>query len=367
MQLDSVRNIIHTKNFPPILFLFGEEEFLVDEATRQLVNSAQEAGMDEFNTDVLDGEDITPEQLVQMASAFPMMGTKRLVLVKRFDKVVSGRRSKNDTKSQLAEYFRNPSPSTFLVLKVTDSRTVNEELKGIAAAFNNPKQRDKANEKVKKLKFPFNMAISHADWVEYPKLHERDIPSWIANRLKSMGYTISPQACELIVAQVGGSLRDISNEIEKILTYIENKTAVSEDDVMSVVGASRTYNVFELQRSVGERSVGKALDILLNMLRNDRQELLIISLLTRYFVALWKLTDARRLSTNSFELSKAIGVSSFFIPEYLSALNRYSPAEIERAFFALQTADRTIKSTSADVMVVMQKMLLSIMDSGTNA
>lgn len=367
MLLDSVQNIIRSRKFPKILFLFGEEEFLVEEAYQQVFDAVLESGVTDFNVDVVDGEDITPEQLVQMASAFPMMSDIRLLVVKRFEKVISGRRGKNAEKSPLGQYLKNPSPTTVLILKVSDQRTVAEELKGIAAALNNPKQRDKATEKMKKLKFPYNLLLQHADWIDFPKLYERELPSWIAARAKKRGREITPDACDYIVAQVGASLRDISNEIEKIITFVQDKKRITAEDVMALVGASRNYNVFELQKAVGERALTKALDIVHNMLRGERQELLIISMLTRYFISLWKLVDAMRISNNSFELAKAIGVSSFFIPEYLAVLNRYKPADIEQAFFALQEADRRIKTSSGDTLIIMQRMIIAIVEPQAQA
>lgn len=199
--------------------------------------------------------------------------------------------------------------------------------------------------------------------MEFPKLYERELPSWITKRVQTYGRDITPDATEYIIAQVGSSLRDIANEIEKVITFVQDKKKIAAADVMSVVGASRQYNVFELQKAVGERALTKALDITHNMVQNDRQELLIITMLTRYFVALWKLIDAVRISRNPYELSKSAGVPSFFVPEYLAVLNRYSPQEIDRAFFALHDADRTIKTTSADTLIVMQRMIIAIVES----
>ncbi|MBL7973389.1 MAG: DNA polymerase III subunit delta, partial [Candidatus Kapabacteria bacterium] len=193
-----------------------------------------------------------------------------------------------------------------------------------------------------------------------PKLYERELPSWIAKRVKTMGREITPDACEYIVAQVGSSLRDIANEIEKIITFVNDKKRITADDVMALVGAHRLYNVFELQKAIGERQLTKSLDIVHNMLRNDRQELLIISLLARYFVSIWKLIEASRQSNNSYEIAKAIGVSSFFVPEYLAVLNRYTPQEIENAFFALHETDRKLKTSSGDTLMLLQQMIINI-------
>ena len=97
--------------------MFGEEDFLLDEAFTALVGVAVEQnGMEQFNFDSFDGSDITPEALVEMASAFPMMAERRVVAIRHFEKMNTGRGKDAEKKSPLATFLRNPSPSTLLIL-----------------------------------------------------------------------------------------------------------------------------------------------------------------------------------------------------------------------------------------------------------
>jgi DNA polymerase-3 subunit delta len=358
--LESLAPLLQSKqNFPPVLLMFGEEDFLLDEAFHALVEAALERnGMEQFNFDSFDGSDIAPESLVEMASAFPMMAERRIVAVRHFEKMNMGRSKDAEKKSPLAAYIRNPSPSTLLILTAQA-----DELNGLKSALTNPKQRDKAKKKISALKFPYNALIERAEWIEFPKLYDRELPSWAAKRFKEAGREIEPDACELLVAQAGESLRDLHNEIQKILTFAPDKRKLSRDDISEVIGVSKNYNVFELQRAVGERRLEKALEITRQMLVVDRRELLIVSMLTRYFLTLWKLTEAAQQTQNAFELGKAIDISPFFVPEYLAALKRYSRAEIERAFYALCDADVSIKTSSSEAgELALQKMLMRVMN-----
>jgi DNA polymerase-3 subunit delta len=304
--------------------------------------------------------------LVEMASAFPMMAERRVVAVKHFEKISgvgggggrSTAKSKEaaEKKSSLAAYLRNPSPTTFLILQAEA-----DDLNGLKAALKNPKQQEKAQKKLAAAKFPYNIILESCEWIEFPKLYDRELPSWVAERFKSLGRTIQPDACELLVAQSGESLRDLHNEIQKIITFAPDKRSLSREDIADVIGASKNYNIFELQRQIGEKNLSKALEITQRMLTADRQELLIITMLTRYFTILWKLSEAVRQTQNHFELAKAIDVSPFFVPEYLAVLHSYPQERIESVFYALCDADIAIKSSSVeDADVVIQKMLMRI-------
>lgn len=366
-MLETVSALVKSRTFPPVLLMFGEEEFLLEEAYNALVAaSVEQNGMESFNFDTLDGTEISQETLVEMASAFPMMAERRVVAVKHFEKMSGigsgGGRSNaknketNEKKSPLAAYLRKPSPTTFLILQANA-----DDLNGLKAALKNPKQQDKAQKKLASAKFPYNILLEECEWIEFPKLYDRELPSWVAERFKSLGRTIQPDACELLVAQSGESLRDLHNEIQKIITFAPDKRSLSRDDIADVIGASKNFNIFELQRQIGERNLSKALEIAQRMLAVDKQELLMVSMLTRYFTILWKLSEAIQQTQNHFELAKALSISAFFVPEYLAVLHSYSRSDIESAFYALCDADVAIKTSNVeDADVIIQKMLMRI-------
>ncbi|MBI3260463.1 MAG: DNA polymerase III subunit delta, partial [Ignavibacteriae bacterium] len=296
------------------------------------------------------------ESVVSMASAFPLMSEHRVVSVKNFEKYFSGRGSKKtEEKSPFAKYFQSPQPSTLLILRSTAS-----ELNGLSGAMGNSKQSEKGQKKLASLKFPYNVLLEKAACLEFPKVYERDVPSWIARRLKEKGREISPEAAEFLTAKVGTSLRELNNEIEKILIFLQNKKKITDEDISAVVGDSRVYNVFELQKAIGSRDLPKALDIMFHMIAAEKQEILIISMLTRYFIVLWKLSEAAQQTKNHYELSRTVGISSFFIPEYLGALQRFSLNQLNNAFFALRDADLKIKSSNLPADVILQQCFISI-------
>jgi DNA polymerase-3 subunit delta len=357
-MLETLNTVISSKNFPPVLLMFGEEEFLLEESYEKLLKALYDSGISDFNIDFLDGETLTPDALVDMAMAYPMMSDRRAVIVKHFEKLTAGRASKNAAeKSPFTKYFSKPPETTVLVLKANLP-----ELNGIAALLKNPKQHDKGEKKMRSAKFPYNLLLQNCVWIEFPKVYERDLPSWIAQRLKVLKREIEPEAAELLIAQAGTSLRDINNELEKLLIFVGDKKKILLEDVNNVVGASRIYNIFELQKTVGQRDLQTALNITRHMLIAEKQELLIISMLSRYFTILWRLAEERTVSQNHFQLANAVGISPYFVPEYIAALDKFRPQELERAFFALRDADFKIKSSAEDSEVILQKMLMTIIE-----
>ncbi|HPI20751.1 MAG TPA: DNA polymerase III subunit delta [Candidatus Kapabacteria bacterium] len=353
---DSVEKIIKSKKYPQILLLFGEEEFLLEEAFKNIVKQSSIDISSEYDTEILDAENISYEQIVEKCNTYPFVSEKRVVAVKQFQLLFSTKQTKkktNDSK-MFSNYISSPSDSTFLVLSASLP-----QFDGITAA-----QKAKANQKYEKMisdaAFPYNEILTNHSWIEYPKVKEQYFGAWVKSRVNSFGKEIREDASEFLVAQTNQSLRDLSNEVDKLIAFIDERERVTLDDIAAVTGSSRKYNVFEFQKQVAKRNLKKAAMILEKMQKNEQQEILIVSILTKFFITLFKLIEKTNAG-NNYQIAEQVGISSYFLKEYLDSLKLYSASDIEHAFFYLIEADEMLKSSSTDRMYILQKMLVKIM------
>ena len=358
MLLDSLQSIIQTKSDIPALMIFGEEEFLRDEAYHAVMEKFVPAGNTHNDIDILDAEQAKESAIVDIACSFPFISEKKIVVVKNVEKLFSsrGNAKKQQSKSALIKYLESPQPTTFLLLTGTVS-----DLSGITAAQKNPKMSEKAKKILSSAKYPLKEILDLIPCLECAKVGERDIASWTSKRLSSFGKEINPEAAEYLIANAGTSLRDIANELEKLMLFAPDKKRYTEQEVLGLVGSSRVYNVFELQKAIGEKNRAKSIEILHHMMKDESQEMLIITMLTRYFVVLFKLSEANASNQNPYELAKSVGISPFFIPEYQAALRHYSPRKINSCFYLLRNADLAVKTTSDPAIIILQRLILGLL------
>ena len=355
-MLVNLNDIINHTELPPIVFIFGEEDLLIENAVDALLKKVLVNDTDRFNFDTFDGDDSSSDiaTVIDVCRSYPMMSAKRVVLAKRFEKYFSGRASKKIEQSPLSKYLENPSPDTFLIIT-----SELEAAKDISKFIKEGKNQIVAK-KIASLKYPFNYLLENHQCIEYPKIPESEYPKWIINKFKQLGKSINENAAQLIAAHCRQTLRDINNEINKLDTFTIDKKSISEDDVLMLVGSTREYNVFELQKAIGERNLIKSVNIMNKMLANDRQEMLILTILTKFFTVLWKLSDESSAGVNPFQLATKVGIFSTHLNEYLSAVKRYSPEDLENCFVVLAETDLQLKSSGTDNLYVMHKMLLNI-------
>lgn len=338
---DSLETSLKHGKFDPVYFLFGEEEFLIDEMLERITAATIDESTRSFNYDLLHGTEASTIDIVERASAYPLMAERRVVVVKDIDRVFA-LRGKPDENSPFARYMNSPAPTTVLVLTAATADFLTKGKNGQGA------------------KAPFNLIFNNAASVQFKKVYDRELPSWTSSRIKMRGKEITPDAVELFVGYTGASLRVLNNEIEKLFTYVEDRKRITIDDVRAVVGASKVYNVFELQKAVGAKNLELSVEITERMLGAGEPEQLILTMLTRYFTLLWRLVEIRSRTKEQNEMARSLAISPFFINEYIAALSRYPMPHLRNAFEALLQADIALKTSNTSAPLVLQMMLIAI-------
>ncbi|MEO1076128.1 MAG: DNA polymerase III subunit delta, partial [Bacteroidota bacterium] len=159
-----------------------------------------------------------------------------------------------------------------------------------------------------------------------------------------------------------------AQEVEKLAVYLGDRKRVTPDDVVAAGGHTREFNIFELQKAIGQGDAVRAQTIADQMLRqaaNRRGEaLMIVAMLTRYVGLLAKAADGQAKRLSDRDLARHIGVSPYFVKEYTFALRTLGLAAIPRTFEALLAADYELKGGSTrDERLVVLLLLRRILAS----
>jgi len=324
--IDDLLKSLSRKEIAPIYLLYGEEDFLTEEGTVGIIDAVLGEGEREFNLDVVSAADRDIREIVSIATSFPMMADRRVVVVRDVDKL-AGRDA-----DVLTAYCENPSRSTCLVLVGTK-----------------PDFRKK----------PYVTIRRTGKIFEARPLYDNQLPAWITSRAQKQGRQITPEGCKLLAAYVGASLREVQNELEKLSVYAGDRKEITAEDVAAVVGMSKEYSVFELQKAIGARDVRRSIEIVHHMLANGGSVPFMLVMLMNYFTALWKLYDMRRKGVPSRDQASEAKIHPYFFQEFADALGRFAPSEIERAFLLLAAADEQAK-TSVDPLQIMCGLVVQL-------
>lgn len=322
------------KQFAPIYLVYGEEDLLIDECVQAIVKQAVDPSMRGFNLDIMYGSKVDAQDVVAHASSFPMMAERRVVVVKESEKLATT----DAAREVLAAYIKKPLESTSLVFVA---------------------------EKPDFRKKPFSDLKKSAELIECKPLWDNEVPGWISERIAQLGKQASPEACRLLQAYVGNSLSNLQTEIEKLFVFVGDKKRIEPEDVAGVVGETKGYTIFELQNAIGNRDIGLAIQIVERMLEHGESPQFMIVMLTRFFTILYKLTEFRQRRSSEREIAAEVGLSPYFVKQYVEFSGNFSKEQIEQSFRALLDADLTLKSTSRDPHLVLDLLVYSLVKGST--
>lgn len=153
--------------------------------------------------------------------------------------------------------------------------------------------------------------------------------------VQSKGLAISPKGLALFADHIGNDLTRIENEIDKISVNLGKRKTISEEDIEEFVGVSKEFNVFELQSALAQKDFSKAIRIIQYFEANPKAApiQLILPSLYGFFSKVFMVYGAN--STDEKTVAAAIGVTPFFVKQYLQAAKAYDFTGVEKVLLLL--------------------------------
>lgn len=231
MTYEEIAKNIKAGNIAPVYCLMGEEPYYIDRLEVMLTEKVMPDANRDFDMELLYGSDVDAVRVADSCQQFPMLGEKRLVVVREFQQM----RSSQDA---LASYCKNPSPTSVLVLCHKNGN------------LDKRKALYKAVEQCGGIMF------------ESKRVYESSLPSFIQRYLKSAGKDIEPKATQMLVEHVGTDLMRMSSELDKLLVAMPvGESRVVAALVEEQTGMSKDFNNFELIAALSKKQKSQAAKI----------------------------------------------------------------------------------------------------------
>jgi DNA polymerase III subunit delta len=317
----ALHSALKKRVFDPVYYLFGEDDFLKERATRDLIEAAVDPTTRDFNLELRRANELDAETLDALLSTPPMLAERRVVVLRDVDKL------KKSARTLLDRYLTRAAHDTVLVLVAPSGAKADKTLSDRSTA------------------------------VEFAPLTGDRLPRWVAYHAQhELGRTITPEAVTLLVEAVGGDLAQLAIELEKLASYATE--TIDEHAVAEVFGVRRGESLGDLLDAVAAKDASTALGLTPIILQLPKttavsvvMALSVQTLALGYAeAALAAGTSPRGLFNELMALLKDTG--AFPHRPWGEAVNawtkhaaRWTAAEIDDALHALLTADTALKET----------------------
>lgn len=174
----------------------------------------------------------------------------------------------------------------------------------------------------------------------------RDLPTWIAARMKKLGLQPDREAVRIVADRVEGNLLAAQQEIEK-LRLLLGEGAVTADDVNKAVVDSSRYDVYQLVDAALGGDPKRALRILSGVRAEGVDAVVVIWALTRELRVLARLQASVEAGENLGSALQKARVWKSRENLFRACISRHRASDFYRLIQAGQRADAVAKGQAA--------------------
>lgn len=320
------------KNFQPLYWLEGEEEYFIDKVMDYAEHHILTESEASFNLSIFYGKDANWADVVNACRRYPMFAERQVVLLKEAQQMRD--------MDKLESYVENPLASTVLVVSYKEKKL-------------------DARKKFTKLVKEKGVLISTK------KMYDKELPGWTQELLQSKGLSATQKALALLVDHIGNDLKRIENEIDKLSVNLGKRTSITEDDIEQFIGVSKEFNVFELQSALAAKDLARSIRIIQYFEANPKAGpiQLVLPSLYSFFSKVFMVFGAG--TSDEKTMAASIGVNPYFMKDYLQAAKLYTYPGVEKVLLLLHTYNLKsvgVGSPNTDDASLMKELVVKMID-----
>jgi DNA polymerase-3 subunit delta len=182
---------------------------------------------------------------------------------------------------------------------------------------------------------------------------------WIQDHVKLSGGQISPQAAISLANQIGDDTRLASQEITKLLTYVNFARPIDTDDVEHLTPLTAKIGDFELVNALRDKDQRKAQALFHRSLQEDDPLRIFQSIVyqIRVLIIAREILDEQG-TINDFP--KSLKISYYPAKLALESATRYSIKFLEMIYHRLLDLDEAIKIGQMDADLALELLIIEL-------
>lgn len=340
-----------------IHLLLGADEYLASEwlaAQKAALGAPEMAGL---NTVELTGNQ-SSSVILGEAAMMPFLTSRRLLIVRglfdAYEKRMASSKSADAAiyveMAQLLAGLRSVPETCTLV--IVDNSV--DKRRGLWKGYVLPASGDRAEQRIAGLESLIKEKVVHLETLTAPDV--KALSGWLQARARSRTIAIEANATALLCDFVGGNLRQLDSELEKLALYADGRP-ITVHDVRAMVADVGEELIWNLTDALSQRQASKAIHALRELRRDDQSPIYLITMIARQYRMLVEIKSLVSAGQNNhFEIAKQLGYGAYPVQKAMQLIHQYTFEELEDALERLLEGDMAMKTgadqdTELDILV----------------
>lgn len=322
----------------PVYIYWGEEEFNLENAVRELRKKIVDPSFAQLGHKILNEPDV--KDLIESVQTLPMMLGNLLIEIRTSTLFFRGKRTISTTDPLMQKLIK--------AVEKLDSR--------IHLLFVCPVERESGKKIDSTMKLTKTIQKS-GKIIEFPtfKFYQEDkVIGWIQKQASDKSLKISRDAAASLLQDIGNDLRKLDLELEKIGVTVYPKNSISINDVKEV--SSTNENVFLMAEYWLKNNRQQAIQELNKLF--DRNNPLKIAATLQTLTRRWIKIKLESKTSNAFDISKTVNLPKFVVEKEMEKLKKIPEERIFKLRENLKITEYKIKSGELSPETAMELLIL---------
>ncbi len=325
----AINEDLKTGKYKSVYLLYGPEGYLVRRYRDKLLqafcgNGSKKTLKDDMNFNAFMGKDFTVEQIIDLAETLPFFAERRVILIED-----SGLFMKDGDK--LADYLTDKPESTVFLFVESG-----------------------ADKRSKLYKAVTN--VGHA--AEFRVQDEDTLKRWIVSLVKKENKQITVRAVESLLERTASDMELLSQELEKLFCYVQDKDAIDLPDVEAVCTTVISNHIFDMIAAMANKNQMEALRLYYELLALREPPMRILNLIGRQFTQLLTIKDLRNRGFDKRKIVEKTEIKPFIVDKYLAQAGKFPISTLKEALEDCVQFDEAVKKGNMSDRLCVELLLV---------
>jgi DNA polymerase-3 subunit delta len=332
-----------------LYILYGTDTFSREEFIAQLQVAIGSPDAAKSNTTRVSWKDVSLPEITQACLTVPFLANRRMVVVEGL--LASSTQTSRSRSKSVASPVVNPLSTSIPLLDKLE-QLVNELPDTTDLIF--------AEEALRKDNPMISALGPLAKIREFDVLRGAKLQQWIIQRSTRRGTPITTGAALLLANLIGGDLRSLNNEIEKLALYCHG-SLIQEEHIGILVTAIKEANIFSAVDAILDSKVAESLQLIERLLVEGTSISYIFAMLARQIRLVLVAQELLNNNVDSGSLGKRLGLySEYPLKKTLQQARKLSRDRLRRSHELLVSSDYAMKTGLSDERLGLETLVVQL-------
>ena len=347
-----------------IIFLYGEDSF----RGRQKLNELKDKFVREVDPtggslSVVDGAKTSLREINEQVGASSLWARKRLVVIEDIF-LNKGENIFVDLLEFLEKQVESDNVLIFFDSTIKMEKKYGKEM---PVAINSSGETKPLTVKPGKL---FKLLASQKFAQEFKALSNTETATWVKKTAEARGAQITLPNAGRLVALSGNNLWQLSNEIDKLISFKSGQApqlvkdgqqvVIEEGEIEELVSGNFQENIFALTDAISAKNKGLAMKILEEQFSAGSADVYLLVMITRQFRILWQIRQALDAGESQRQMLSALKLHPFVLQKGTAQARQFSADQLKRILNRLTEMDYQLKTGQGEIKSMID-LLISVL------